>query len=220
MAPGRESVPFHRHGPREEPRIALTFDDGPAAATDIALERLARHGAGATFFVVGNRIQSFHRVLRQAAAEGHEIGNHSWKHELSGGWFADLGQLAVTSAQICRMIGAEPRLFRPPYGHLAPGLARTVSAAGLAAIGWDVDANDWRDPEPGKVVESVLAEARGGSIVLLHDGPQMAPARVAAILDGLLPRLAAQGLECVTVSELLHGQLNGRAAGVGRTPGS
>ncbi len=138
--PGRESVPFHRHGPREEPRIALTFDDGPAAATDIALERLARHGADATFFVVGNRIQSFHRVLRQAAAEGHEIGNHSWKHELSGGWFTDLGQLAVTSAQICRMIGAEPRLFRPPYGHLAPGLARTVSAAGLSAIGWDVDA--------------------------------------------------------------------------------
>ncbi len=59
----------------------------------------------------------------------------------------------------------------------------------------------------------MLAEARGGSIVLLHDGPQMAPARVAAILDGLLPRLAAQGLECVTVSEFLHGQLNGRAAG-------
>jgi peptidoglycan/xylan/chitin deacetylase (PgdA/CDA1 family) len=212
MAPGGECVPFHRHGAREEGRVALTFDDGPSAATDLVLERLRLHGARATFFVVGNRIHSFRRVVRQAGAEGHEVGNHSWNHRLRGDWFTDLCQIAVTSAQIRQTIGVEPRLFRPPHGLLAPGLARTAYAAGLAAICWDVDPRDWCNPEPDTLVESVLAEARGGSIVLLHDGPQMTPARVAAALDGLLPRLAAQGLECVTVSELFDGQLDRGAA--------
>ena len=87
-------------------------------------------------------------------------------------------------------------------------------------VGWDVDANDWRSEEPDAVVENLMAEVRGGSIVLLHDGPQMPLARVAAILDGLLPRLAAQELECVTVSELLRDRLNGSTAGVESAPRS
>jgi peptidoglycan/xylan/chitin deacetylase (PgdA/CDA1 family) len=214
MARDGNAPPYHLHGSRDERRVALTFDDGPAPGTDIVLEKLGRHRARATFFVVGNRLERYGHFVRRAAADGHEIGNHSWNHQLRGDWFTGLGQLAVTNAEISRTIGVEPQLFRPPYGHIPPSLARTVNAAGLAAVGWDVDPADWEDEEPETVAEHALAAACGGSIILLHDGPQMTPARIGAILDGLLPGLAAQGLECVTVSELLQPQLDGSAVAV------
>jgi peptidoglycan/xylan/chitin deacetylase (PgdA/CDA1 family) len=200
----------HRHGAREARRIALTFDDGPTLATAPVLDVLRRHNVRATFFVVGKHLRGLRQIACQAVVDGHEIGNHTWNHDLRGDWFTDLGQLAVTSATIQETTGVRARLFRPPFGHLSQRLSRIAAAAGMAPIGWDVDSLDWRKPVPEDLARRVLAATRGGSIILLHDGPQTEPARIAAALEKLLPRLAEHGYECVTVSELLDGQLVSR----------
>ena len=38
------------------PRVALTYDDGPGRGTPEVLDRLARHEARATFFMVGSEV--------------------------------------------------------------------------------------------------------------------------------------------------------------------
>ena len=68
-------------GRPRSPAIAITFDDGPAEPyTSQILDVLRQFGAKATFFVLGARVQQAPDVVRRAAREGHEIGNHTWDH--------------------------------------------------------------------------------------------------------------------------------------------
>ena len=66
----------------EEPKyVALTFDDGPrASTTSRLLDGLLERGAAATFFVIGQQIPGNEALLRRMAAEGHQIGNHTYSH--------------------------------------------------------------------------------------------------------------------------------------------
>ena len=60
--------------------IALSFDDGPSVYTSQVLDILDRHGAKATFFVVGRNAELNPQLMRRAVESGHEIGNHTWSH--------------------------------------------------------------------------------------------------------------------------------------------
>src|SRR5436305_13336159 len=75
------------------PYIAMTFDDGPhATLTPKLLDLLAAHHIKATFFVLGECVAENSDVLRRAAREGHEIGNHTWSHP-------NLGKMSDESAR-------------------------------------------------------------------------------------------------------------------------
>src|SRR5262245_11677463 len=60
--------------------VALTFDDGPdAASTPAFLRLLDELGARATFFVLGQHLGDG-GLLREMASAGHGIGVHGWDH--------------------------------------------------------------------------------------------------------------------------------------------
>ena len=62
-------------------QIALTFDDGPNdAATPELLDVLARHWVRATFFAMGDFARQRPELVRQVAAAGHLLGNHTMSH--------------------------------------------------------------------------------------------------------------------------------------------
>ncbi|MDE2139318.1 MAG: polysaccharide deacetylase family protein, partial [Gammaproteobacteria bacterium] len=72
---------------------------------------------------------------------------------------------------------------------------------------WSLHSHDTRLKDTERIARRVLGKIRGGDIVLLHDGHDLAgrqrPQCVVAlrlILDGL----RARGFECVTVPELLQ----------------
>src|SRR3984893_6484311 len=104
------------------PYIAMTFDDGPSdKLTPKLLNLLAAHHIKATFFVIGQNVVEHPEIVRRAAREGHEIGNHSWSH-------ANFGKISDESARrelqktddaIKDAAGVQPTLFRPPYGSLS-----------------------------------------------------------------------------------------------------
>ena len=61
--------------------MALTFDDGPNTAwTPQLLEVLDKHGVKATFFSIGHYAREQPSLLREVAAAGHAIGNHTYTH--------------------------------------------------------------------------------------------------------------------------------------------
>src|SRR5258706_14673831 len=73
--------PTVRSGPRGRRRVALSFDDGPdPEVTPAVLDALAAYGARATFFAIGRSLEAHPELARRVLAEGHELGNHSWKH--------------------------------------------------------------------------------------------------------------------------------------------
>lgn len=191
------------HGPVDcslFPCVALTYDDGPSEHTGQMLDALGARRASATFFVLGSAVARYGDVIRRAAAEGHEVANHTWNHPdlttLSSDGVAR--QIRDTSGAIEAATGRRATMFRPPYGEYD---AAVVEAAGLPAILWDVDTLDWKGAADDHLIRYAVDTPRPGSIVLQHDIHGNTARTVGAIADGLLDR----GFSLVTVSQLFGG---------------
>jgi peptidoglycan/xylan/chitin deacetylase (PgdA/CDA1 family) len=188
----------------EGPYIALTFDDGPSEKlTPRLLDLLAQHHIHATFFVIGENVVQHPEIVKRAAREGHEIGNHSWSHP-NLAKMADDGvrsQIKRTEEAITGATGARPILLRPPYGSLTSHQKRFIhDELGYQIVLWDVDPLDWKRPGPSVVTNRILKETHPGSIVLSHD---IHPGTIEA-MPATLNELEAKGFQFVTVSELLR----------------
>lgn len=183
--------------PKSEARpVTLSFDNGPdPEVTPAVLDVLARRGARATFFVVGERLAQARAVAERAVAEGHWIGNHTWSHSLT---FRERGDPRFVRAEIDRCqaeIGALSRpepLFRPfgGGGHL-PGALNGVAAEHLARRGytcvtWNAVPRDWADQDgwPATALRQVAASA--WPLVVLHDVHPRAMRRLDGFLGALL----------------------------------
>ena len=203
--------PTVSHGPRSGKRVALTFDDGPdPAVTPRVLDVLARHGAHATFFVIGQSLAKHPEIGRRMAAEGHVIGNHSWRHSRWQNFFTaarhgieiDRGEAAIAA-----VTGSEaPVLYRPPVGLKSGELGHAAWRRHLTLVAWSLHSRDTRSKDAKRVAERVLSKVRDGDIVLLHDGHDL-PGRKRLLcveaLELILEGLRARGFQCVTVPELL-----------------
>ena len=189
---------FREHGRRRQRRIALTFDGGPSKHTPGVLRNLRRYRARATFFLRGDGIHGRAHILRRALRGGHELANHSYSHPL----LPSFRQLARTSSLIRRVTAFKPCLFRPPFGEWNSRLIRDAQRLGMLTIYWDVDSHDSVGADAATVFSRVVGLARGGSIVLMHDGEGQRPATRAA-LPRVLRTIRRRGYRLVTVSQLL-----------------
>ena len=208
---GRSSQVFGRsfyRGDRSQPRIALTFDDGPCRSTPALLDLLAKHGVSATFFMCGQNVQRFPEIARAVHAAGHEIGNHSHSHPYMCFKSAAFVHAELSAAQeaIRQTTGVTPRWFRAPFGVRWFGVRAAQNRLGLTGVMWNVLGKDWK--WPGKrVTRRILRKAGNGSIVCLHDGRRLQAAPdIAATLEAVaavIPQLKDRGLRFVTVTEML-----------------
>jgi len=190
--------------PVDGPYIALTFDDGPSEKlTPRLLDLLAQHHIHATFFVIGENVAQHPEIVKRAASEGHEIGNHSWSHPNLAKISDEnvRSQIKRTEEAISGAIGARPVLLRPPYGSLTARQKHFIhDELGYEIVLWDVDPYDWKRPGPTVVTNRIVKETRPGSIVLSHD---IHPGTIEA-MPATLSELEAKGFKFVTVSELLR----------------
>ncbi|MEI6278633.1 MAG: polysaccharide deacetylase family protein [Verrucomicrobiae bacterium] len=208
QAPSAESAsgptrPSYNSCNVEGPYIALTFDDGPhVTLTPKLLDILKEKGVKATFFVLGENVAANPEVVQRAAAEGHEIGNHSWNHQAftkSKGAGLSM-QVEQTNAAIESATGRKPVLVRPPYGSTNAAITKRLNGEyGLKVVMWDVDPLDWKNRNSDHVTSEILKNTKAGSIVLSHDIHPTTVAAMPATIDGLL----AKGFQFVTVSELI-----------------
>jgi peptidoglycan/xylan/chitin deacetylase (PgdA/CDA1 family) len=176
--------------------VALTFDDGPdAASTPAFLDELARLDVRATFFLLGTMCVRHPDVAPRLRDEGHEIAVHSWDHRnhlrhLPGRHTRD--QLSRTVDVIERQTGVRPTLFRPPYGALTSSALAAARSEGLRTVLWTAWGRDWEERATAdSVAELATRQLDGGGTLLLHDSDcTSAPLSWQATL-GALPRLKA-----------------------------
>jgi len=188
---------------RNSKYIALTFDDGPVASnTTRVLDMLKRRNIKATFYVIGERVQRNQSLTKRMAAEGHEIGNHTWTHgkltamsDTKIRWELDKTRAAIVSAT-----GIKPRTMRPPYGALSSRQRGWIFREyGYPTILWDVDPEDWKKPGISVIRNRILSKTRNGSIILLHDLHKSSVDAVPSTIDALLRK----GYKFVTISQLI-----------------
>ncbi len=109
--------------------ISLTFDDARVSQLDRGLPILDAYGVKATFYVVPHNVQQRLADWKKAAANSHEIGNHSLKHPCTGNFswsrekalenytLEQMGhELDEASAAIEHLLGVRPATFAYPCG--------------------------------------------------------------------------------------------------------
>ena len=183
----------------DPPLVALTFDDGPrSSTTGPLLDGLELREVPATFFLVGNRIPGNEDLVRRMAAEGHQIGIHTYDHvKLKGLSRQDFDlQVGKTRVLITQLVGEGNYWLRPPYGLID---RQAENWCGGPIILWSVDPEDWKDNDIDRVVAAVAEHVSDGDIILLHD---LFPSSAQAALR-IVDTLLARGYCFVTVEQLM-----------------
>lgn len=171
--------------------LALTFDDGPEPGqTEYILEVLKRHGAHATFFMIGEQVKKYPELVAKVLADGHNlVANHSWDHPN----FHDINAAEqiqeVANTERALAHDMTHKLFRYPYGNSSCEGNAYLRKEGYQIVGWHIDSCDWAfdrtgsvDPKEaatcgvlpqfhndyvGHVVASI--RAHNGGIILMHE---------------------------------------------------
>ncbi|WP_261722509.1 polysaccharide deacetylase family protein [Wolbachia pipientis] len=188
----------------EDRFIALTFDDGPSslARVNSILNVLEEHNAKATFFLLGERINSSSRnkAVKKIYNAGHEIGNHSWSHRKLTTLSSEeqFQELEGTNIAIERIIGKGVKWFRPPGGSHDESVINHAKQLNMCSILWTIDSLDWRGENPEVLVERVISSVHNGAIILLHDHHRQ---NTVEALPRIITILTKLGYSLVTLSE-------------------
>jgi peptidoglycan/xylan/chitin deacetylase (PgdA/CDA1 family) len=196
------------HGPVDTGQVALTFDDGPnVGATRKIMAILDAHRVKGTFFEVGKAIDADPQITRALYLHGHLLGNHSYHHDQWRWLDPRYPELQRTQDAFRRAIGTCPVLYRPPHGDRTPFLAQVVRDHHMRMVLWSASAGDWATNDARLVARRILAGARPGAILLLHDGLDGNPSANREVLVKALPLilegLRDKGLSPVRLDRLL-----------------
>lgn len=147
-------------------KLLLTFDDGPhPEITPQVLEILAEHNIKATFFCLGERAEQYPEIIQMIRDQGHDIGNHGYRH--LNGWKTD-NDTYIKNVEKGKDI-LQTNLFRPPYGRLTPGQYHSLKKEN-SIIFWNLMLYDFdarfRLDEALKMANKSLNKR---SIIVLHD---------------------------------------------------
>jgi peptidoglycan/xylan/chitin deacetylase (PgdA/CDA1 family) len=191
----------------ESAGVAITIDDGPdPEVTPQVLSQLAEHGARATFFCVGMRVERYPDLAREIVGRGHDIENHSQRHRHN---FSFMGPKSMSAEISCaqdsiyRVTGSTPRFFRAPAGLRNPFLDPILSRLQLRLVSWTRRGFDTVHANADAVYRRLATPLQGGDILLLHDGNAARSRSGQPVILDVLPRLlnavAEKGLRPVTL---------------------
>ena len=189
--------------------VAFTFDDGPHyELTYMFVDKLAEYGGKATFFVVGNRLDSSgSAAIKYAYDMGNEIAVHGYTHTVYYDSCSDAvfkSELSKTSKAIQKAIGVKPTLMRPIGGMITYD---RVQSCGYDVIQWNVDTNDWQYASRGsdknqnikRIYNNIIRDTDANDIVLMHEIYYNSYDAFSLAID----KLYNEGYRFVTVSQLL-----------------
>lgn len=186
--------------------LYLTFDAGyENGYTAKILDVLKKHQVTATFFLVGNYIESSPDLVKRMVKEGHIVGNHTYTHpDMSAiatkEAFADeLGKLEDAYEKVT---GEKmKKYYRPPQGKYSEDNLKMAQQLGYKTIFWSLAYVDWyEDDQPTKdeAFDKLLPRVHPGAIVLLHSTSKTN----SEILDELLTKWEDMGYSFKSIEEL------------------
>ncbi len=202
------SLHIYTHGRRDQPKVALTFDDGPnPPRTDQVLEVLASRNARATFFVIGKWVERFPQAFERIVRAGHVIGNHSYLHD------PGLGDFDRAEAVITHLTGHPTRFLRAHYFHFHLCQHSPLALSpGVKIVDADVNPADWSQADPAEILRRTLEAPclAAGSIIDLHDGAETEndgvrlsrPLPMIEALPRLMDELKARGFALIGLDEM------------------
>lgn len=189
----------------KEKKVALTFEVawGDEDIRKI-LDILKIHGIRGTFFMTGDWVEKYPEIVKEVAAAGHDLANHSKSHKsmVEMDEEQQRAQIMQVHEKVEELTGARMQLFRIPYGNYDSPLIRTIQDCGYYPVQWSVDSLDWKDYGAKYIVDAAMDDKnlKNGAIVRLHCGTKY----TAEALEKLINKLEKKGYQIVPVSELIY----------------
>ncbi len=192
----------------DEKVLYLTFDAGYENGNMPAiLDALKKHNAPATFFVVGNFIESEPQLIQRMVSEGHTVGNHTYSHP-------DMSKISTVETFTQELEGVEKlyekitgqamtKYYRPPQGKYSEMNLQMAKDLGYKTFFWSLAYVDWyvdNQPTREEAFEKLLGRIHPGAIVLLHS----TSSTNAEILDELLTKWEEMGYSFKSLDELVN----------------
>lgn len=186
--------------------IYLTFDCGyENGNTEPILDALKKHDVKATFFVVGNFLETSPEIVKRMIAEGHTVGNHTYHHlDMSSISSMDAFKKETQDVEnLFEQITGTPitKFYRPPQGKYNIENLKMAQELGYHTFFWSLAYVDWyQDKQPTKdeAFGKLLKRIHPGAIVLLHS----TSSTNAQILDELLTKWEEMSYTIKPLTEL------------------
>ncbi len=188
--------------------IYLTFDAGyENGYTPAILDALKKHNVKATFFIVGNYINTSPDLVKRMLKEGHNVGNHTYHHPNMSNMASmesfrkELEDLD-TAYEACtgqKMI----KYYRPPQGKYSESNLKMAQELGYKTFFWSLAYVDWyQDKQPTKeeAFKKLCGRIHPGAIVLLHSTSKTN----SEILDELLTKWEEMGYTFGNLNDLVQ----------------
>lgn len=163
------------HGPRDRPRVALTFhgNGDPAIAREV-LTAAEKGGAKVTVLAIGSWLDAHPELARRILDGGHELGNHTQRHLAINDMpeVEAYAEITGCAQRLKRLTGSIGTWFRPSQTQYAtPLVQKLAQRAGYPhVLSYDVDSLDFTSPGAAAVIRTVTGTIRPGSVVSLHFG--------------------------------------------------
>lgn len=202
-------LPVISRGSSNRRVVALTVDDGPdPEMTPRLLSLLRQRGMTATFFVTGQQVRKHPELVRKILAEGHTVGNHSFRHDvlLMLRSSRRLAEEIDHLQELLASFGIRPLVFRPPVGITNPRLGPVLRRRGMSCVNFDCRAFDAGNRRLEGLSGKLQKKMRPGSILLIHDIRPSGNTDVnlwISEIEDLLDRIAAGGYKVVSLQELI-----------------
>lgn len=192
--------------------VALTFDDGPDPRyTPRVLDILKENNIKACFFVLGEKAAGNPDLLTRMVNEGHEIGNHGFRHRFPWlqGPVGASREFQKTSRTIERITGRPTTMLRPPWGLFNIFSYPFCCLKNNKVVLWSFMSWDWgKNCTPESITKKVLSRVTDGCILVFHDSDTApgaaggAPEKMLAALPGIIEGLRQKGLKITAVNEM------------------
>lgn len=187
--------------------IYLTFDAGfENGNTEKILDALKQHNVKATFFLVGNYIETSPELVERMVEEGHTIGNHTYSHP-------DMSKISNEESFKKELQSLESlykettgqellKIYRPPQGKYCVSNLEMADKLGYKTIFWSLAYVDWyenKQPTKEEAFNKLLKRIHPGAIVLLHSTSKTN----GDILDELLTKWEDMGYSFGEIKDLI-----------------
>jgi polysaccharide deacetylase family sporulation protein PdaB len=187
----------------EKKKIAISFDAAWGNThTRPILDILDQFGVKTTFFLVKIWVDKYPEDVKEIAARGHEVQNHSATHPDMTVLSPEEIRKEIRAAEeaIETITGVKPNLFRPPFGAYDNKVIETLESMGYKVIQWSIDSLDWKEISADQIVERVLSRIEPGAIVLFHNDASY----VEEYLPHILEELANRDYRVVPIGQLIY----------------
>lgn len=187
---------------RADKVLSISFDAAWGADKTMGiLDILDAHQVKTTFFLVGNWAEKYPELVKEMAARGHEVENHSQTHahmnQLSEAGIVE--ELHRMSDTVETLTGTRPALFRPPYGEYNDRVVTVARREGYEVVQWSIDSLDWKDRGTADIVKQCTYRVANGDIVLFHNDS----VDILNALPTVLKHYQGLGYHIIPIGELL-----------------